>query len=733
MNDSSNINELASSTTADELAQAQKWTQAKFEGVAETKPGEGYLAVGLTTGRVQRSEVTTTGYGLYAIASRPLRIADRDYGRGLHFPSEGEVVVHLPKPAKTFQATLGVDSNRVTGFYSNAGRGTVIATVDVNGNEVFRSDVLHEGLEGIPVTIQLNGATEFVLGLSDAGGGTIQRVNFNQVDWAEARVILEDGETVWLDALPTAPLRAPYSTDVPFSFRYAGQPSGGFLDGWKLVRDKNILDDDRTELVTTYTDPTTGLQVRCVAVKYTAFPVVEWTLYFKNTGEQSTPIIEDIQALDTRLERGGDGEFRLHHGDGSPHSGLAPQTPTQYAPRETELTPGTEKRLAAMEGLPAGGDLPYFNVECNGEGAIIAIGWLGQWAAQFIRDNAYGLRIRAGQELTHFKLMPDEEVRTPLIAMLFWEGDWIRSQNLWRRWMIRHNLPRPGGKLPPPQLEASGSAQYIEMSLATEENQVEFVDRYFEEKIKIDYWWMDAGWHIFREYWLSLGTWEPDPEQFPRGLRPVSDHVRSKGAKVILWFVPERTDPGEWLYENHPEWLLGINGGRKLFNFGDPEAWEWALNHFDTLIVEQGVDLFRMDGDSTLPYWRANDTEERQGITEIRHVEGVLAFWDELRRRHPDMLMDICAGGGARNALEVGEMVKTVFPIEVEGEQYYLIFRKEEYREARQPDFEEERIRRRVEKDAERREHQNLTDKWLIRLRKRARVKTFPDRIPESL
>ena len=84
-------------------------------------------------------------------------------------------------------------------------------------------------------------------------------------------------------------------------------------------------------------------------------------------------------------------------------------------------------------------------------------------------------------------------------------------------------------------------------------------------------------------------------------------------------------------------------------------------------------------------------------------------------------------------ALEVGEMVKTVFPIEVEGEPYYLIFRKEEYREARQPDFEEERIRRRVEKDAERRERQNLTDKWLIRLRKRARVKMFPDRIPESL
>ena len=205
------------------------------------------------------------------LPSRPLRIADRDFERGLHFQSEGEVLVHLPKPAGTFEAVLGVDSNRVTGFYSNAGRGTVIATVDVDGNEVFRSDVLHEGLEGIPLTIQLNGATEFVLGLIDAGGGTIQRVNFNQVDWAEARVILEDGETVWLDELPTAPLRAPYSADSPFSFIYAGGASSEFLKTWNLERSTKVLDEERTELVTTYTDPSTGLQVRCVAVEICRF------------------------------------------------------------------------------------------------------------------------------------------------------------------------------------------------------------------------------------------------------------------------------------------------------------------------------------------------------------------------------------------------------------------------------------------------------------------------------
>ncbi len=82
-------------------------------------------------------------------------------------------------------------------------------------------------------------------------------------------------------------------------------------------------------------------------------------------------------------------------------------------------------------------------------------------------------------------------------------------------------------------------------------------------------------------------------------------------------------------------------------------------------------------------------------------------------------------------ALEVGEMVKNIFPIEVEGERYHLIFRKEEVREARQPEFEEDRLRKRVEKDAERQARQHLTEAWLTRLRARSRLETFPNRIPE--
>ena len=49
---------------------------------------------------------------------------------------------------------------------------------------------------------------------------------------------------------------------------------------------------------------------------------------------------------------------------------------------------------------------PYYNLEMPGGGLVLAIGWPGQWAADFHCDEAGRLRIRAGQEATRFKLLP---------------------------------------------------------------------------------------------------------------------------------------------------------------------------------------------------------------------------------------------------------------------------------------------------------------------------------------
>jgi alpha-galactosidase len=433
----------------------------------------------------------------------------------------------------------------------------------------------------------------------------------------------------------------------PFSFLYDGKPSAEVLKGWQAKYDSQKLDARRTQHGLVYTDSATGLQVRCAAIEYHDFPTVEWTLYFKNTGSADTPIIEKIQALDVDFSRGAEGEFLLHHNVGSPANG------NDYGPLETPLGRKATKRLGGAGGRPTNADWSYFNLEWSGEGLIVAVGWPGQWAADFVRDDARGLHLRAGQELTRFKLLPGEEMRSPLIVLQFWKGNWIAAQNVWRHWMMAHSMPKPGGRLPQPQLLASSSRQYDEMIKANEANQIMFIDRYLEEDIKLDYWWMDAGWYVHHGGgWPRVGTWEVDSARFPKGLRAISDYAHGKGLKILVWFEPERVAAGTWLADNHPEWVLGgAKGG--LLNLGNDDARRWLTEHTDQLLNEQGIDLYRQDFNmDPLKSWRAADTPDRQGITEIRHVTGYLAYWDELRRRHPNMLIDSCASGGRRNDIE---------------------------------------------------------------------------------
>jgi len=614
----------------DELSTRDRWVAAKLLGVDAPPPNPG-LEVVRNYDSIQKD----------ARFGRPLTIGGRQYEHGLFCHAESHIVVRLPKPGKTFSAAAGLDSNEQT----TPGRGSIVFSVTVGGTEAFRSGVLREGMEAVPVEVGLGGAREFSISVSDAGDG----ISCDQADWAEAQVTLEDGTTIRLSELPLADTPAVLDRVPPFSFTYGGRPSTELLPTWKLERSSRETDDLRTEHTLTYTDPRTGLVVRCVAVEYADFPTVEWTLYFRNTGAADTPILEGIEALDLALQRGHYGEFTLHHAVGSPCQ------VNEYQPLVSTLAPGTTRRIGAAGGRPTNSDLSYFSLETPvRQGLIAVVGWPGQWASGWTRDGDIGLRVRAGQELTHFTLHPGEEVRSPLIVLQFWSGEWLRAQNVWRQWMLRHNVPRAEGRLPEPELFGCSSHMFNEMVDANEANQIECIDKYLAEGIEIGHWWMDAGWYPCEGVgWPKTGTWEVDKARFPNGLRAISDHAHERGVKTIVWFEPERVHPGTWLYEQHPEWLLGPDGGQKLLNLGNPEARQWLTDHVDSLITEQGIDLYRQDFNiDPLPYWRANDAEDRQGITEIGHVTGYLAYWDELRRRHPGMLIDSCASGGRRNDLE---------------------------------------------------------------------------------
>ena len=443
----------------------------------------------------------------------------------------------------------------------------------------------------------------------------------------------------------------------PFSFSYNGETSRPLLPKWPRRAQRKRLDASRTEHTVIWADAKTGLEVRCVSVTYSDYPAVEWTVYFKNAANRDTPILENIEGLDVIFHRGQVGEFVLNgiKGDWTVAESFQPYQITLGPNAVKKFTPSNH--LGKSTSGPNG--WPYFNLQLPNGGIQIAVGWPGQWASSFTRDATNGLRVVAGQDLTHLCLKPGEEIRTPLIALLFWEGkDVVCAQNLWRRWYIAHNMPRVNGKTQTAitQIQVGGGEADIANAKA-----------FLDAGIRPDICWRDAGaggttWYPSKagpfkgaSAWLNTGTWEIDPSTYPKGFRPFSDWAHTNGMQFLLWFEPERVgSPDSWLGRTHPEWVLPCNPQGCLLNEGDPDALRWLIEHVDNMIKTQGIDWYRedMNGVGPLAGWRKHDAADRQGITENFYVQGHLAFWDELRRRNPGLRIDSCASGGRRNDLE---------------------------------------------------------------------------------
>jgi alpha-galactosidase len=130
-------------------------------------------------------------------------------------------------------------------------------------------------------------------------------------------------------------LSSAQAANLPYSFVYGGRASSELLRSWTRQEQSEILDSSRTRRTVVYTDPQTGLEVRCIAVEYQDFPLVEWTLHFRNTAGADSPLLENVQALDVTWQREGEQEYALHHAAGSQANR------SDYGPRETPLPPSS--------------------------------------------------------------------------------------------------------------------------------------------------------------------------------------------------------------------------------------------------------------------------------------------------------------------------------------------------------------------------------------------------------
>jgi alpha-galactosidase len=449
-----------------------------------------------------------------------------------------------------------------------------------------------------------------------------------------------------------------------FSFRYADRAIRGRPPGWETeVTDSSDEAGDRRTV--RYRDGATGLEVTCDVRRFRDFAAVEWVLHFRNTGDAETPILADIQPLDAAFALPRGQPCRVHHARGSEcrSDDFAPLVtslgPSRLDPQAGWIGEGNPLVVQTHGGRSSNGALPFFNVEMNeAAGVIGAIGWTGDWAARFWRGEGGEVHVQAGMQRTHFKLLPGEEVRSPRILLLFWEGDALRGHALLRQLILAQYAPRRDGRT------ARAPISFAVWGQNRAERQLGKVRWFTENAVPIDNFWIDAGWHgdapyqdnanVFNsDWWRHVGNWWPNATAYPEGLGPIGDAVRAAGMDFTLWLEPERVFAGTEFTKKHLDWLLGPMGDNYLLNLGNHEACEAVTDLVSAIIRDARLTVYRQDFNTDpAPFWAAADAPDRVGISEIRHIEGLYAFWDALLARHPGLLIDNCSSGGRRIDLE---------------------------------------------------------------------------------
>ncbi len=565
----------------------------------------------------------------------PIRIGTQSFKKGIGAHANGRIVVELVRPYKAFRAAVGIDNNADTGGI----RGSAVFIVKTDGVERVRTPICRGGEEPRAVEVDLRGVRQLELIVTDAGDG----ISYDQSDWADAQLVTDDGKPEYVGDALSAGFAPPYFSAPFTTFQCDGKPCWQVFAGWQRTEAAPRPVRGGTRYEQTWRDPQSGFEATLHAVLYDRLAGLEIGWHLAHHGQAPGPLITDLLSVDVHAPSS-EGRGALISCSGG-LTGDFRNAPERLG-FELSRAPLGEKTLGVNGGRSSNGDLPFFMLRDgpSGWGLAAGLGWSGQWSATARFDKAKSeAALQAGMQPVHFRLAPEQSLALPTALLIPFRGSDAVGANCLRRLLRGSYQALLGGKPCPPPVSFN--------SWFTFDNRVdaallcELADA--AAPLGIEYFCLDSGW-FDGDFPAGVGNWTVSRAKFPNGLKAVADHVHSRGMKFGLWFEPERVAAGTRWAKEHPDLVLG-----DLLDLGKPEAQELVLRMVDDLVSKIGVDWIRYDFNTDpLGAWTNAEGPEQKGLRQIMHINGLYRVWDELMRRHPNLLIEQCSSGGRRIDLE---------------------------------------------------------------------------------
>ena len=293
---------------------------------------------------------------------------------------------------------------------------------------------------------------------------------------------------------------------------------------------------------------------------------------------------------------------------------------------------------------------------CENSGLVYGFSLIysGSFLAQIESDNYNTLRIQMGINPFQFdwRLHPGQLFESPEAVLVVSQSGFNGMSQVFHDFYKEHLIRSSWKNKKRPVLLNSWEAMYFDFN---QEKILEVAEE--ASKLGIELFVLDDGWFGKRSSDKgSLGNWTENREKIPDGLANLAKGIKEKGMLFGLWFEPEMVSDDTDLFKEHPDWVIGnpeknISHGRNQFvlDFGNPEVVETIYNQMAHLLSTVPIDYIKLDMNRYISEsFSSHLPSKQQGEVNHRYILGVYSLYEKLNQAFPDVLIESCAGGGAR-------------------------------------------------------------------------------------
>jgi alpha-galactosidase len=318
---------------------------------------------------------------------------------------------------------------------------------------------------------------------------------------------------------------------------------------------------------------------------------------------------------------------------------------------------------------------PYIALRTERNTYVCQVFWSGNWRLQ-IEPKKNAVLLSGGLNDWRFRhrLTAGQSLSLPEVLFGRIEGSLnVATQGL-------HDLRRARRPDPERPIPVQFNSWYPYLGEPTADLLIPLVP--IAKRIGCEAFVVDAGWYRTddgesdAEWTQRTGDWRTSRKRFPKGLREVADACRAQGLMFGLWFEPEVISSSSTIWREHPEWLHHIDGQpttpdeRAVLHLGVPAAWDHVFERLSFMLRRIGVGWMKWDFNADLGAggWAPGlpaDLTRHDPL--VAHYEGLYRLQDAIRAAFPELILEMCAGGGGRMDGEILSRAHTNWMSDQEG------------------------------------------------------------------